>query len=194
MTSATLRVVRSSIFTILVIAGVALSVSILGDRLHQQHSKRDVATTRIKVARAYGELPLSFEQNVGQARGGVNYLARGARFSIYLTPTAATLALAPASASHLRVLRINLEGANRDAKVSAGERLPGVSNYFVGSNPANWHSGVPTFAEVKYRTTYPGIDVVYHGHNGRIEFDFDLAPGADPSRIVRTWMAPTRSA
>ena len=185
MTSGTLRVMRTSIFAILVITTVALSVSLLVERLRQQHSKHDVAATRIKVARAYGELPLSFEPNVGQARAGVNYLARGAGFSIYLTPTAATLALAPASASaHLSALRINLAGADRDAKVSAGERLPGVSNYFVGSNPASWHTGVPTFAEVRYRATYPGIDVVYHGHNGRIEFDFDVAPGADPSRIV----------
>lgn len=154
---------------------------------------------RVGVSRAYGRLPLSFEPNVGQAHKDVDYLARGAGFSINLSPTAATLFLAdttaraksgpshvpnPSARRRLAVVQINLEGANRDAKASARDRLRGVSNYFIGSNPANWHSGVPTFAEVKYRATYPGIDVAYHGQNGRVEFDFDVAPGADPSRIV----------
>ena len=158
-----------------------------------------MAATQVRVSHAYSQLPLSFEPNVGQARKDVGYLARGAGFSIYLSPAAATLALADTTAaakngpSHVpapsarrraEIVRISLEGANRDAKASARGRLPGVSNYFIGSNPANWHSGVPTFAEVKYQATYPGIDVAYHGQNGRVEFDFDVAPGADTSRIV----------
>ena len=151
----------------------------------QFHASGDVAARRVRVSHAYGELPLSFEPNVGQAPGNVDYLARSAGFSIYLSRASATLALAEtrATATSGRALRINLEGADRDAKASASVRLPGVSNYFIGSNPRNWHRGVPTFAQVKYRA-YPGIGVVYHGQNGRVEFDFEVAAGANPSRIV----------
>ena len=142
-----------------------------------------------RVARVYGALPLGFEPNVGQTRAGIDYIARGAGFSIYLSSSSTTLALTNITASDgshppARALRINLAGANRDTKASASNRLPGVSNYFVGANPANWHRGVPTFAEVKYREAYPGIDVVYHGHNGRVEFDFEVAAGADASPIA----------
>ncbi|HYK63406.1 MAG TPA: SBBP repeat-containing protein, partial [Patescibacteria group bacterium] len=126
----------------------------------------------------------------GQARQGVDYIARGAGFSIYLSPASATLTIAnapmPAKEGRPRVdaLRINFDGANRNAIASARDRLPGVSNYYVGSDPAHWHRAVPTFARVEYRSAYPGIDLAYHGQTGRIEFDFDLAPYADPSRIV----------
>src|SRR5271154_566828 len=188
MTSANPRVKRGSILA-LAIASIALMASLFASRTDQS-AKNDIASRRLGVARAYGQLPLSFEPNVGQARTGVDYLARGAGFSVYLSPAAATLALADTALSsraggpNTQVVRINLEGANRDSKASGGGRLPGVANYFVGSNPANWHSGVPTFADVKYSAAYTGIDVVYHGQNGRVEFDFDIAAGADPSRIL----------
>src|ERR1700691_861600 len=186
------RVRRGSILAVLPISCAALPASVPANRTDQsaRSAKNDIASRRLGVARAYGQLPLSFEPNVGQARTGVDYIARGAGFSIYLSPAAATLALADAALSsrsggpNAQVVRINLEGANRDSKASGGGRLPGVSNYFVGSNPANWHSKVPTFSDVTYRAAYPGIDVVYHGQNGRVEFDFDIAAGADPSRIL----------
>jgi hypothetical protein len=187
-----LRLRRGSTLALLAISCVALTASVLANRTDQSaHSaKNDIASRRLGVARAYGQLPLSFEPNVGQARTGIDYIARGAGFSIYLSPVAATMALADTALSsrsgrpNAQVVRINLEGANRDSKASGGDRLPGVANYFVGSNPANWHSGVPTFSDVTYRAAYPGIDVVYHGQNGRVEFDFDVAAGADPSRIL----------
>ena len=62
--------------------------------------------------------------------------------------------------------------------------MPGKSNYLIGNDPAKWHRNVPQFAQVRYDNVYPGIDLVYYGNQGRVEYDFKVAPGADPKQIA----------
>jgi hypothetical protein len=82
------------------------------------------------------------------------------------------------------VLRMRLVGANAGAAVMGREELPGKSNYFIGNDPKKWRTNVPTFAEVNYQNVYPGVDLVYYGsQSGQLEYDFVLAPGADPAAI-----------
>jgi hypothetical protein len=81
------------------------------------------------------------------------------------------------------VLRMKLCNANPAAAVMGVDELAGTSNYFIGSDPANWRTKVPTYARVKYAGIYPGIDLVYYGHQRQLEYDFIVAPGADPGRI-----------
>jgi hypothetical protein len=80
------------------------------------------------------------------------------------------------------VLRMKLRNANPAAKVTGMEQLAGTSNYFIGSDPKKWHSNVPTYAKVKYEGIYSGIDLVYYGNQRQLEYDFIVAPGADPRR------------
>src|SRR5439155_17836381 len=61
------------------------------------------------------------------------------------------------------VLRMRLVGANHSPKIEGLAKLPGRVNYFVGSDPKKWHSGVPTYARVRERDVYPGIDLVFYG-------------------------------
>jgi hypothetical protein len=82
------------------------------------------------------------------------------------------------------VLRMKLRNANPAAKVTGLDELAGTSNYFIGNDPAKWHGGVPTYAKVKYEGIYSGIDLVYYGNQRQLEYDFIVAPGADPRRIV----------
>ena len=88
--------------------------------------------------------------------------------------------VAPPSAS---VLRMRLVGANPAAKVSGLNELPGTSNYFIGNDPKKWRTDVPNYAKVKYESVYPGVDLVYYGNQRQLEYDFVVAPGADPSAI-----------
>jgi hypothetical protein len=128
-------------------------------------------------------LPLVFEANRGQAAQGVRYLARGAGYRFYLTSHEAILTLQGEASP----LRLKLVGSNRDAAVEGLEPLPGKSHYLIGNHPENWITNVPQFASVQCRQVYPGIDLVYHGDaatSGRLEYDFVVAPGADPSRIL----------
>ena len=82
------------------------------------------------------------------------------------------------------VLRMKLVAANAKAKVAGLDPLPGKSNYFLGNDPKKWRTNVPTYAEVKYATVYPGVDLVYYGNQGQLEYDFVVAPGADPKVIA----------
>ena len=89
--------------------------------------------------------------------------------------------LPPAEASS--VVRLQLVGASTRAQVVGLDELPGKSNYFIGNDPKKWRTNVATYAKVKYRGVYPGVDLVYYGHEGQMEYDFVVAPGADPSAI-----------
>jgi hypothetical protein len=82
------------------------------------------------------------------------------------------------------VLHMKLVGANLQAKVSGLEELPGKSNYFMGNDPKKWRTNVPNYAKVKYADVYPGVDLVYYGNQGKLEYDFVVSPGADPGRIT----------
>ncbi len=82
------------------------------------------------------------------------------------------------------VLRMRLVGANAAAKTVGQEELPGKVNYFLGNDPKKWRTNVPTYAQVKYQDIYPSIDLVYYGNEGgQLEYDFVVAPGADPGAI-----------
>jgi hypothetical protein len=79
---------------------------------------------------------------------------------------------------------MKLRNANLAAKVTGQDELAGTSNYFTGNDPAKWRTNVPTYAKVKYEGIYPGIDLVYYGNQRQLEYDFIVAPGADPRRIA----------
>ena len=133
-------------------------------------------------------LPLFFEPNQGQTDPQVRFLARGAGYSLFLTANEAVLELQRSAVSRQpsadNVIRMRLQGANSKAKVSGSEALPGKSNYFIGNDPAQWHRNIPHFARVNYAAVYPGVDLVYYGNQGQLEYDFRVSPGADPGQIV----------
>ena len=81
------------------------------------------------------------------------------------------------------VLRIKLIGANPQPDIVGREELPGKVNYFLGNDPKKWRTKISTFTKVKYKDVYPGIDLVYYGNQGQLEYDFIVAPGADPKII-----------
>lgn len=81
-------------------------------------------------------------------------------------------------------LRVRLLGAKPNPEVAAEQELPGKVNYLIGRDPAEWHTGLPTYARVRYKSVYRGIDLAYYGHEGRLECDFIAYPGSDPSLIL----------
>lgn len=151
-------------------------------------------------------LPLGFEANEGQTDPRVKYVARGDGYTVFLTGNETVFALNSSSRPHARPRRrlsmqsskpqtarkdkdqdarigVRLVGANPNPRVMAGKELPGVTNYYLGSNPANWHEGVKQYADVSYREVYPGVDMFFHGEQKQLEFDFLVAAGANPDSI-----------
>lgn len=82
------------------------------------------------------------------------------------------------------VLHLKLVGANAAAKITGVEELATKSNYFIGSDPKKWRAGVSSYSKVQYQEVYPGVDLVYYGNQGQLEYDFVVAPGADPRAIA----------
>jgi len=121
--------------------------------------------------------PVAFEPNRGQDASGAEFVAYGDGFALSLRPGRADLA---ASGTHLGTV---LVGARKPAGGVGESPLPGVANYFKGDDRSGWIQGVPTFARVRYRAIYPGVDLVYYGNEGKLECDFEVAPGADPGAI-----------
>jgi hypothetical protein len=162
----------------------------------------------------YGKLPLDFEANQGQADAHVKFLSRGSGYALFLTGDEAVLTLRKSSIAGNRlpplfsggapetptprqlamdkgprttnaILRMHLVGANPSAAVTGADELPGKSNYFKGSDPKKWRTNVPNYARVEYAGVYPGVDLVYYGNrSGELEYDFVVAPGANPSVIA----------
>jgi hypothetical protein len=171
--------------------------------------RSDLRETRVedaihaRLSESYARLPMSFEANTGQTDAQVQFLSRGNGYRVFLTSTEAVFSLtdpaqqkgrkdAPAGrtsgiarpAPELdAVMRLTLVGAKPPKDVTGLDRLAGKSHYFIGNNPTNWHTDVPTYARVEYKDVYPGVDLVYHGGQGQLEYDFVVAPGADPARI-----------
>jgi len=81
------------------------------------------------------------------------------------------------------VVRMQLEGSNAAVEPVGVDRLPGSTNYFLGNDPAKWHSDIPNYAKVRYAGVYPGVDLVYYGGQKQLEYDFVVAPGASAKPI-----------
>ena len=132
--------------------------------------------------------PLFFEPNVGQTDGRVKFLARGSGYGLFLTADEAVLSLqhpiAKGKPAKSNVIRMHLDGASSSARIQGAEPLPGKSNYFIGNDPSKWHRGISQFARVEYQSVYPGVDLVYYGNQKQLEYDFRVAPGADPNQIA----------
>jgi membrane-bound inhibitor of C-type lysozyme len=161
--------------------------------------------SKARIQQNYAKLPLSFEANAGQTDGSVQFLARGPGYGLYLTSTEAVMVLnqrstvrnqasggrpGPASGDRFpavnappTVLHMQLLGGNPAVQVMGRDELPGQIHYFLGNDPAKWRTNVATFARVEYANVYPGIDLVYYGNPEQLEYDFVVAPGADPQAV-----------
>jgi Beta-propeller repeat len=157
---------------------------------------------RVSAHASFGALPLSFELNRGQSDSRVKFLAHSSSYALFLTSTDAVLATfapartAPTGPDPLNLgklkrraplreslIRLHPLGAVPHPRLVGLDRLPGTVNYFIGNDPQRWHTDIPTYARVSYRSIYPGIDLVYYGRQGHLESDWVLRAGANPATI-----------
>ena len=147
-------------------------------------------------------LPLNFEANLGQAPADIEYLARGATYAIGLSGRGARLSFeretatghggspghagpsaGAATATTADVIRLQLAGTHAEVRPAAEEPLPGRVNYLIGADRSRWHTDIHTYGKVRYAGVYPGVDLVYYGNHGRLEYDFTVAAGASAEPI-----------
>ena len=115
--------------------------------------------------------------------GRVRFAARGEGYEVALGPTGARLALVERGAAP-REIGVRFLGGQAARAMTAPRRFPGRTHYYRGNNPRAWTANVPTFGRVRATGIYPGIDLEYYGRDRQLEYDFLVAPGADPGQIV----------
>jgi hypothetical protein len=124
--------------------------------------------------------PLSFEANRGQFDPKVLFVSRGPGYNLSLTREGASLLFAT---PRTVAVDLRLVGGNAAPEVVGESPAAAPAHYFVGNDKSRWRSGVPTYQNVRYPAVYQGVDLVFHGRGGRLEYDFIVAPGADPGQI-----------
>lgn len=117
---------------------------------------------------ALRSLPLRFEQD---AKG--RWTSRGAGYAFRFDAGGAGLRLGD------RTVRLKFEGSGGAGSLKGADRLSVPTNYFVGHR----YRSAAAFSRLRQAGLYPGVDVVYYGNGRQLEYDFELAPAADPSRI-----------
>jgi hypothetical protein len=155
-----------------------------------------------RILEAYGKLPLSFEQNAGQSDARVRFLARGERYTVFLTGDSAVIRLDASLSTNVAnieagpqqtyqsasqpssVIRLTLANSNPHSELEGLEQQSSRSNYFIGSDPSRWRQNVTHFARIQSQGVYPGIDLLYHGNQGQLESDYVISPGSDPRQIA----------
>jgi uncharacterized repeat protein (TIGR01451 family) len=147
----------------------------------------------MKASSLMARLPLMFEPNQGQANldpsdTRARFIARGSGYTLFLGTEGAIVSLrsterdkAP-KRGEFSSFQMKLARANPKASLTATDLLPAKSNYLLGNDPAKWRSGIPQYARVRYENIYPGISLVFYGNQGRLEYDLQVAPGADPAQ------------
>jgi uncharacterized protein (TIGR03437 family) len=171
----------STCAVILVAAGIAginfhfRSLTSAGERV------RADSALRKRVGDAYLQLPLRFEANRGQAGPQARFVARGAGYALFLTEAEAVLRLRKGGdGAATATLRLRPVAANPAPSIHGLDELPGRTSYFAGSRRLD---DIPGFGRVRYENVWHGIDLIYYGNQQQFEYDFHLAPGADPKLI-----------
>jgi uncharacterized protein (TIGR03437 family) len=168
----------TALCVVLAVAGAANRLRLISTPSHAAAQAVNSSLTNVaaqpRLARAYGQLPLSFELNRGQTAAPVKFLARGGGHTLFLTADEAVLRAGQAAPLRLKLLR-----ANPATRISGVEELPAKSNYLIGADPRRHLTGVSHYARVRYENAWPGIELVWYGNKERqLEYDLLVAPGA----------------
>jgi len=125
-------------------------------------------------------LPVVFEPNRGQADGGTLFVAHTADGTVELRQDGVTINQLTSDDAESFVLRF---AGSHEAKVEEEKGKDGSSNYYFGGAVPRKLEHIPLYRRIRYAGIYPGIDAVFHGNHGKLEYDFEVSPGADPEQL-----------
>ncbi|NOY59615.1 MAG: hypothetical protein GXO75_11910, partial [Calditrichaeota bacterium] len=169
------------LFLSLTLVSLLLFVFLQTQSGHFEKSRHQV---RLK---SFAQLPLRFEKNLGQAGSETAFLYRDPHFALLLSPDCAVMSVRQGQderGAKTATVAMRLSGGNPQARAEGLDKLITRSNYFIGNDPAQWRTDIPNYGKVRFAAIYPGIDLVYYGSNGKLEYDFTVSPGADPAAIA----------
>lgn len=122
--------------------------------------------------------PFHFERNVGQSPAGA-FIGFAPASQWMIDANGAWMILH--REGRQQAIRMKLAGSGSGARCEAAGKLSSVSHYHASAGRGGSHANVEHWARVHCRNVYPGIDAIYYGKDGELEYDLTVAPGADPS-------------
>jgi uncharacterized protein (TIGR03437 family) len=133
-------------------------------------------------------LPLSFERAEataeGRAKGNdTRYVAKGAGYVLEVAARENVLTWSDPKSNRRIRLCTKLLGTARNGRFEAVDALPSRTNYFQGTSSQSWRTNVVNYNKVRVQGVYPGVDLVFYGTAGQLEYDFVVHAGADPRAI-----------
>ena len=158
--------------------------------------------------RTYGNIPLAFTVNEGQAPASIRFTARGSGCGMVFSPSGTTFLLSRETAGSVArraakksvvfendptkdqpeyesfALNLSFIGANENPEIQGEDRLSWNNNYFIGNDPSQWRTDVPNYKKIRFKEVYTGIDLVYYGNQKRVKYDFVVKPGEDTNKIL----------
>ena len=81
-------------------------------------------------------------------------------------------------------VHVNFIGANRNVLPMPFGKSNEYYNYFLGNDEKHWASKAYAYDGFIYPSFYSGIDMKVYSSGENPKYDFIVAPGADPSRIL----------
>ena len=126
---------------------------------------------------------LNFEANVGQWNKSIHYISKTNNYTLYLFDSEAYLSfndnVNKEEFNPGTIIGMKLKGGNQKPEISGLNEVKKKTNYYKGSNPNQWFTGIKNYAAVKYKNVYPGIDLVFYSNNGHLEYDFIISPSGN---------------
>ena len=184
-----------------VLAGLIISLGApFGARAEAEENRTFPETVSADAAEFrkndYGKMPVLFEQNQGQTGKATKFVSRQSGYTLFLTETEAVFQLRISDSGFRNekenpktkrektktdVLKMKFAGANPKPQIEGEAEAVTKTNYYIGKNR---FENVSNYRRVNYRNLYDGIDAVFYGNaKNQLEYDFNVAPNADPNKI-----------
>lgn len=175
-----------------------------GNHNFHRHLSGDKTGTETVIDNRAMKIPrqLLFEANHGQTSNDVQFISRGQGTSMFFGPTGMDFVIYKAAQSQVHdhhgeedftprerlkfrsaSFSMQFVNANRSMVLEGRDETMCKSNYLHTNDRSQWRTDIPNYRKIGGRDLYPGIDLVYYGNNGELEFDFVVQPGADPNQI-----------
>jgi Bacterial Ig-like domain (group 3)/Bacterial Ig domain/Beta-propeller repeat len=137
-------------------------------------------------------VPMSFEVNRGQTAESTRFQARGDGYRVRLSDQGVDILVrspktqasdSKTAGARAESIQMTFAGANPAPRWASEQALQRRSNYLIGNDSKRWVTDIPHFARARALGLYPGIDALYYGRDGELEYDLIVSPGADPTRV-----------
>ena len=137
------------------------------------------------AVKAIGNDTLTFEETgSGVSNGEAAFASSVSGLKFQFHESRAAIDVAPAGPSAGKPIHVSLAGGNQTPHMAPVGQLPGIVSYFPSPDTRTWRTNLRTWSGLRYEAVYPGIDLVYYGNRGQLEYDFIVAPQRDPEQIA----------